>query len=197
MLTNKKLLVSGIGLALVAVAAVIAVVVATSGEGPGDGRESVSADDQSKVAGDGSGLAMCAEDVPDCNDMIANPDGDVGDGLDEPVSAPPVTSGDDIDPDECSLVHNIDACEKQATDAALGEMAGRLGIDPAELKASAQVTAEYVEWPDSCLGISTPDVVCAEVITPGFKIVIDAGVLAFEYHTDMGSRLEFVDGEAG
>ena len=107
-----------------------------------------------------------------------------------------MTSGDDIDPDECNLVHNIDACEKQATAAAVADMAGRLNVDPVELETGAEISVEFVQWLDACLGIVTPDTGCAQVITPGFKIVIDTGIVAFEYHTDTAGRLELVDGEA-
>jgi hypothetical protein len=31
-------------------------------------------------------------------------------------------------------------------------------------------------------------VACAQVITPGFKIVLDNGLLAFTYNTDMRRR---------
>jgi hypothetical protein len=52
MLTHNKLLLPVAGLALVAAVAVIAVFAASSGDGSGnnDGRESVSANDQGKVA---------------------------------------------------------------------------------------------------------------------------------------------------
>jgi hypothetical protein len=124
---------------------------------------------------------MCAEDVPDCNDMIVNPDGDIGDGLEEPVSAPPVTSGDDIDPNECSLVHNIDACEEQATAAAVADLAANLGVEPETITV---VSADLTDWPDACLGVAQPDVACAEVITTGFKVMLAAQDVDYEYHTD-------------
>ena len=53
------------------------------------------------AAGDTAGsLGMCVEGAEECVDMIV-----VGDGQE------PVTSVDEIDPNECSLVHNVDACE--------------------------------------------------------------------------------------
>ncbi len=180
MLKNKRLLLPGIGVALVAAVAVVAVVAASLGDGSDDGRESVSAED-GKIAGDGAGLAVCVEGVPDCNDMIVNPDGDVSEDPDAPVSSGPITSIDDIDPDQCNLVHNIDACEKQATGAAVKDLATRLGIGP---EAIAVVSAELTEWPDACLGVAQPGVACAEVITTGFKVILAAEDVEYEYHTD-------------
>ncbi len=187
MLTNKKLLLPGIGLAVVAaLAVVIGFVAASSGDGSdgSGGRESVSADDSVGSDPATGGLAMCAEDVPDCNDMIVDPDGDVSqDSKDpeEPVSSDPVTSIDDIAPDECNLAHNIDACERQATAAAVADLARNIGVST---EAITVVSAELTEWPDACLGVGQPKVACAEVITPGFKIALKAGNIPYEYRTD-------------
>ncbi len=52
------------------------------------------------------------------------------------------------------------------------------------------ITFEPVEWPDSCLGVVEEGIVCAPVITPGYKILLDANGSNFEFHTDFyGSRL--------
>jgi len=82
--------------------------------------------------------AMCAQDHPDCNDMVVEPDGGsanmcvadaeacvdmIGEGTSrcsataapecEAVDgSPPIRSDEGIDPNECSLVHNIDACSQ-------------------------------------------------------------------------------------
>ena len=182
MLTNKRLLLPVIGFALVAAVAVVAVVAASSSDGSDgdDGRDSVSNEDTRLADGSG-GLAMCAEDAPDCNDMIVEPDGDASGDADDPVSSEPITSIDDIDPDECNLVHNIDACQLQATGAATKDLAARLGIQPEQVDL---LSADLTEWPDACLGITQPDVACAEVITTGFKIILAAQDVEYEYHTD-------------
>jgi hypothetical protein len=54
------------------------------------------------------------------------------------------------------------------------------------------VTVEAVEWPNACLGISQPDVACAEIITAGFRIFLEANGQRFEYDTDGGSRAVLV-----
>jgi len=52
------------------------------------------------------------------------------------------------------------------------------------------VTFEPVEWPDSCLGVVEDGIACAPVVTPGYKILLDANGSSFEFHTDFyGSRL--------
>jgi len=188
MFTNKRVLLPGIGIAVVvALAVVVGVVAASSGDDGDDAGspEGVSTDDGTRLAGDqGGGLAICAEDAPDCNDMIDTPDGDASDddaSPDDPVSSEPVTSIDDIDPDECNLVHNIDACQLRATAAAAEDLAARLGIQPDEVDLTS---AELTQWPDACLGIAQPDTACAEVITTGFKITFEHAGTQYEYHTD-------------
>ena len=46
------------------------------------------------------------------------------------------------------------------------------------------VSAEPVDWPDACMGIQTPGVMCAQVITPGYKVVLSANGLEYEFHTN-------------
>jgi hypothetical protein len=156
----------------------------------------------------GFALGVCVEGVPDCVDTVVNPDGDVGDcpdgvvcddvgvSPDEPVSSDPgagesPNSGDLVDPNECSTVHNIDACERQATEAAVGDLATRLGVESGEIIAA--FSAEFVQWPDSCLGVTSDGVFCAEVITPGFRIILEYAGTQYEYHTDTAGNLAFVE----
>ncbi len=64
--------------------------------------------------------------------------------------------------------------------AAINALADALGARVDEIKV---VSTEAVEWPDSCLGISRPNIRCAHVITPGYKIVLEANSEQYEYHT--------------
>lgn len=70
----------------------------------------------------------------------------------------------------------------QAAIAARKALADKLGIE-SELLINV-VSVEEVEWPDSCLGISDPDVMCLQVITPGYRITLEANGRRYEYHTD-------------
>lgn len=54
------------------------------------------------------------------------------------------------------------------------------------------VRLESVEWPDSCLGVYRTDEPCAEVITPGFRVLLSAQGLLYEFHTDFnGDNIRF------
>jgi len=49
---------------------------------------------------------------------------------------------------------------------------------------------EQIDWPDSCLGVVSEDIVCVPVITPGFLIRLEGLGVVFEFHADIyGSRL--------
>jgi len=61
-------------------------------------------------------------------------------------------------------------------------LAQRLGLGIGVLKL---VSAEQIDWPDACMGIETPGVMCAQVITPGYKVILDANGRQYEYHTDL------------
>jgi hypothetical protein len=55
--------------------------------------------------------------------------------------------------------------------------------------------ADYVEWPDSCLGVDTAGIVCLQVITPGFRVYLSNPAAStpqyLEYHTDLAGHAVF------
>ena len=69
-----------------------------------------------------------------------------------------------------------------AIPAALQIVAAELGAQPAEVEVLAY---EMVEWSDACMEFEQTDEVCADVITPGWRIHLRLGTLAIEAHTDM------------
>lgn len=125
--------------------------------------------------------------APADDTIVGNPDGSAP-APDDPVVSGPVTSIDDVPEDKCHLVHNIDACERLAVDAAKADLASRLGVDPGDIEISS-VEATY--W-DGCLGIATPGMACIQIAIPGYRIVLEAGGVAFEYHTDTEGKVAIV-----
>ena len=59
-------------------------------------------------------------------------------------------------------------------------LAERLQTDPDTIKL---VSVEAVDWPDGCLGVQTPGVMCTMVITPGYRVILEADGKQYEYHT--------------
>jgi hypothetical protein len=45
------------------------------------------------------------------------------------------------------------------------------------------VSVEAVDWNDTCLGAARDGEVCAQVVTPGYRIVVTRGGSRIEYHT--------------
>jgi hypothetical protein len=62
-------------------------------------------------------------------------------------------------------------------------LARQLHIDPTAIQV---ISAEKVEWSDSCLGLGGPAESCAAVITPGYKITFDVAGQEYVIHTDEG-----------
>jgi hypothetical protein len=86
------------------------------------------------------------------------------------------------------LPSNVPAVPTQASGnpttaqtAAVSTLAKNLGLDPSQIKV---VSVKAVEWPDSCLGVATEGIMCSQIVTPGYKIVLEANGKQVEYHTN-------------
>lgn len=64
---------------------------------------------------------------------------------------------------------------------AKNDLARRLGVGVEEV---TLVSTEAVEWPNASLGNPQPGVVYAQVITPGYKIILSVRGREYEYHSD-------------
>jgi glucose/arabinose dehydrogenase len=56
-----------------------------------------------------------------------------------------------------------------------------------------------MDWPNSCLGAPMPDEMCAEVITPGFEVVLGAAsdLREYVYHTDESETVRLAEVRSG
>ena len=62
-----------------------------------------------------------------------------------------------------------------------------LGVNESQINI---LQIQEVEWPDSCLGISQPDQMCLQVITPGYRILVEVQGKKVTLHTNRdGSRI--------
>ncbi len=64
---------------------------------------------------------------------------------------------------------------------AIAALAAQLGSAPAEIKL---ISSEPVDWPDGCLGVSQPGVMCTQAIVPGYRIILEADGQQYEVRTD-------------
>jgi hypothetical protein len=75
-----------------------------------------------------------------------------------------------------------------AEQAVIEQLAENLGLQEGVI---TLVRSEETEFEDACLGVAMEGVLCAEVITPGRIIVLEANDLTYEYHTsEDGSRVQ-------
>jgi hypothetical protein len=78
-----------------------------------------------------------------------------------------------------------------ASSAAIAALAEKLNVTPEEI---TMVFAEHVEWSDSCLGLGGADEMCAQVITPGFRVTLEVNGQQYEVHTDeTGTNIRFAN----
>jgi hypothetical protein len=69
----------------------------------------------------------------------------------------------------------------EAVLAAQGALAQELGLNS---EAVLLVSFEQVMWRDSCLGVQIPNMNCLDVITPGYRVVMQVNGDQYIYHTD-------------
>lgn len=68
------------------------------------------------------------------------------------------------------------------------QLAANLGLQESDV---TLVSSTAVEFPDSCLGVAMPDVMCAQVVTAGHIVVLDVKGIQYEYHTNAdGSEVQ-------
>jgi hypothetical protein len=69
---------------------------------------------------------------------------------------------------------------------AIADAAKRTGVDPSAIQV---VSVEARDWPDSSLGCPKPGFAYSQIVTPGFRIVLNAAGKQLEYHTDRGQQV--------
>jgi hypothetical protein len=60
-------------------------------------------------------------------------------------------------------------------------LAAEQHLDPATVRVLA---LEPMEWPDGCLGAARPGEICTQAVSPGYRVVLEAGGRRYHYHTD-------------
>ncbi len=69
---------------------------------------------------------------------------------------------------------------------AISTLAQNLGITPDKIKL---ISTEAVDWPDSCLGVSTEGIACSQIVTSGFRVILEANGKQVEYHTNQDASV--------
>ena len=61
------------------------------------------------------------------------------------------------------------------------DLAGRLSVEVEQIRL---IETETVEWPDASLDCPQEGMSYAQVVTPGYRVTLEAGGRTYEYHTD-------------
>ncbi|MCH7811835.1 MAG: hypothetical protein IH958_04315 [Chloroflexi bacterium] len=107
-----------------------------------------------------------------------------GDSDGSPSLAPLPSNGLLPNTDAPATVVGVPAGSAKLVGMARAELAGRLDVDFQEILLTS---VEPRDWPDACLGAAGEDEVCAQVITPGFEVVLWFGNDTYVYHTAEGA----------
>ncbi|MDX1687464.1 MAG: hypothetical protein R3248_05735 [Candidatus Promineifilaceae bacterium] len=81
-----------------------------------------------------------------------------------------------------------------AVEAARAQLAADLGIDVEAITVSSFETRE---WPDACLGLPEEGQMCAEVITPGYLVILNAEGETHRARTNQDGSVVVFEGEEG
>ncbi len=73
-----------------------------------------------------------------------------------------------------------------AQQTAVKQLAANLGIPESSVKPASST---LMEWPDGCLGAAQQGVMCSQIVTPGYLIVLEAGGRQYEYHTNQDGSM--------
>lgn len=79
---------------------------------------------------------------------------------------------------------------EQVVELAKEDLAQRLGVSVEEIEV---LSVEPVEWRDTSLGCPQPGMMYAQVITPGYGVLLEAKGETHEYHTDRGQLVVLCD----
>lgn len=70
------------------------------------------------------------------------------------------------------------------------DLAQRLSIATKEI---SLVESREVVWPDASLGCPQPGMAYAEVLTPGYLILLEANNKEYEYHASRGTEIVYCE----
>jgi heat shock protein HslJ len=105
---------------------------------------------------------------------------------DQPIDLASPVDGTPVAPTLPSGTTQISPAARSLVELARQALAKELGVDAAAIRV---VQIEEVEWRDSSLGCPKPGMNYLQVITPGYRITLEAQGRSYQYHTDTGKRV--------
>ena len=86
-------------------------------------------------------------------------------------------------PPETAVPGVTPAPQPDHRDLAMADLAARLSVNPAAITVTV---VEPIDWPDASLGCPQPGMMYAQVVTPGYRIVLEVDGKSYEYHIGGG-----------
>jgi hypothetical protein len=102
--------------------------------------------------------------------------------LPTPVPDSPIQA----DNTEIASVPSADSALRSLTEKAKNDLVSQFGVQRDQIKI---LGARTVTWPDASLGCPQQDMAYAEVLTPGYWILLEADSNQYPYHTDQANQL--------
>lgn len=125
-------------------------------------------------------LSACGGATPE---GISNPEPRVS--APKPANTPP-PSTPEISVIERESTDSNSSAPRELVEKAKADLAENLNIGTDQIRL---VETQTVNWPDASLGCPQPEIAYAQVITPGYWIVLEAKEQLYPYHTDLGEQV--------
>ena len=93
--------------------------------------------------------------------------------------APPIRATSPPATISITLIPMTDIALQKLINRAKDDLSARLNTELAEI---ALLRAEAVNWTDGSLGCPMPEMMYAQMITPGYLILLESNGVTFEYH---------------
>ena len=78
--------------------------------------------------------------------------------------------------------------------AAVDDAAARAGVDPAEVTV---LSTEPVTWPNGALGCPKPGSMYTQALTPGYRVVVEAGGVRYDYRSSQQGDVSWCENPPG
>jgi hypothetical protein len=110
----------------------------------------------------------------------------------EPVSTPvPISTEGDVAPMTPSIPTPSGDVIQSLVDKAKNDLSQRLSLSVTQINL---VEVSEVEWSDSSLDCPEPGISYMQVITPGYRILLEGNGTTYEYHSNRDTYLVYCEG---
>ncbi len=79
------------------------------------------------------------------------------------------------------LIPNPASSQIPAVQSAVRDLTNMLHLNADQIQVNS---VEQVQWPNGCLGVQPPGMMCNQLVTPGYRIILEAVGNQYEYHSN-------------